>query len=75
MSSRHEANQAQAALTEAEQHFLSLCDTDGELNEEDVDAAYDEMAAAAERADQVFNAIKTASSSDWPSTVASAFYG
>jgi hypothetical protein len=74
MSSRHEVSQAQTALTEAEQHFLSLCDTDEELSEEEVDAAYAAMSQAAGRADNAFNAIKDASFPDWSGVVADAFY-
>jgi len=51
------ANDAQSALTATELHFLAVCDTAGELDEEEVKAAYAAMAQASWEADEALEAI------------------
>lgn len=58
MNSLYQANQAQIALVEAEQNFLHLCDSDGEIKREDIEAAYMAMSQAASQADEAFNAMR-----------------
>lgn len=52
------ANASQVALAEAEQHFMAICDEDGEVDDDDVETAYAAMAHAAAEADETLNAIK-----------------
>ncbi len=58
------ANATQSALAAAEKRFEGVCDTDGEVDEDEVDAAYERMMRAASEADEALDAIKYACS-DW----------
>jgi len=63
------ANVTQANLAEAEQDFLDVCNTDGEVDEEQVEAAYAKMAQAAYAADEALSAIRDGVQ-DWAPVVA-----
>lgn len=52
------ANDTQAALAQAEAHFLSLCDTDGEIDDSAIEEAEDEMMQAAAEANEALNEIR-----------------
>lgn len=63
------ANATQHALAEAEQHFLDVCDTSEEVDEDAIDEAYDAMQCAAVEADEAIDEIRK-STLDWSSVVA-----
>jgi hypothetical protein len=63
------ANATQEALAEAEAYFVEICDTDGEVDEADVDAAYTAMQRASADADEALSAIR-AGVPDWRTVVA-----
>lgn len=50
-------NATQTALTEAERHFVDVCDGDGELDEEVVEDAYITMMRACAAADEAYYAM------------------
>lgn len=63
------ANATQAALARAEQHFLSLCEREDEVDDVAVEAAYEEMEDAAAEADEALDEIRVCHS-EWAAVVA-----
>lgn len=57
MSGWGRANSTQQALAKAEAEFEKICNTDGEVSEEEVEIAYSRLAQAAAEADEAFNEI------------------
>lgn len=66
----HVANATQTALAEAERSFMDVCNTDEEVDDARVEAAYARMAQAAAAADEALNTIK-GGVDDWAPVVAS----
>lgn len=63
------ANETQTALAQAEEYFVSVCDTEDEVDEDELAAAEAEMQRACAEADDALNAIRL-DTDDWASAIA-----